>query len=218
MEVKNFYQQFCKEEFDERGVLSRFELNCPENFNFGYDVIDGLAALAPDKLALLWCNPEGEEHSFTYADLSRKSNQVANMLAAHGVKKGDKVLCVLKRHYQFWFVTMALCKLGAVLIPATNQLQVKDYIYRFQAAGVKYLIATASGDTPEHIEEAMKFYEGIQERFLVNGTREGWLSFDGEYPRFPETMERVSTCVEDDMLLYFTSGTTGYPKMVIHSY
>lgn len=218
MEVKNFYKQFCKEEFDERGVLSRFELNCPDNFNFGYDVIDGLAALAPDKLALLWCNPEGEEHSFTYADLSRKSNQVANMLAAHGVKKGDKVLCVLKRHYQFWFVTMALCKLGAVLIPATNQLQVKDYIYRFQAAGVKYLIATASGDTPEHIEEAMKSYEGIQERFLVNGTREGWLSFDWEYPRFPETMERVSTCVEDDMLLYFTSGTTGYPKMVIHSY
>lgn len=218
MTVKDLYKQFCTDGFDENGILNRFEINCPENFNFGYDIIDAIAAMEPNRKAMVWCNEAGEEHIFTYADLMKKSNQVANMLTAHGVKKGDKVLCVLKRHYQFWFVTIALCKIGAILIPATNQLMVKDYVYRFDAAEVSYTIATATGETTEHIEQAQETYKNIKERFLVNGERENWVSFDKEYQKYPDTFERRETMVDEDMLLYFTSGTTGYPKMVMHSY
>ena len=218
MEVKDLHKQFCIEGFDENGLLNKFELNCPDNFNFGYDIIDAIAKLEPNRRAMVWCNEAGEEHIFTYGDLMEKSNQIANMLLAHGVEKGDKVLCVLKRHYQFWFITIALCKIGAVLIPATNQLMVKDYIYRFEAAGVKYVIATATGETTEHIEQAQESYNGIKERFIVNGSRDGWISFDAEFEKYDKTLDRLPTKVDEDMLLYFTSGTTGYPKMVVHSY
>lgn len=218
MEIKNYYKQFCTEGFDDNGILNKFELTCPDNFNFGYDIIDGIAALDPKRRAMIWVSVDGEEKIFTYEELSKKSNQTANMLLAHGVKKGDKVLCVLKRHYQFWFLTIALCKIGAVLIPATNQLMVKDYVYRFDAAGVKFTIATGTGETTAHIEEAMEKYHGIKERFVANGTRDGWTSFDEEIEKFPDTMDRIPTQVDEDMLLYFTSGTTGYPKMVVHSY
>lgn len=172
--MKNFYKQFVNESFDSNGILNKFELNAPDNFNFGYDVIDEIARLHPDKLAMIWINEAGEEHRFTYSELSKKSNQVANMLIAHGVKKGDKVIAVLKRHYQFWFLTIALCKIGAVLIPATNQLMKKDYVYRFDAADVKYVIATSDGEVTEHIEEALKEYSGIKEKFIVRGERK-WL-------------------------------------------
>ncbi len=218
MEVKDLYKQYCVEGFDEKGILNKFELNCPDNFNFGYDIIDAVAKLDPDRRAMVWCNESGDEHIFTYSELMKKSNQVANMFVAHGVKKGDKVLCVLKRHYQFWFITIALCKIGAVLIPATNQLMVKDYVYRFDAAGVKFVVATATGETTEHIEQAQEQYKAIKERYIVNGDRGGWTSFDKEMQSYPDTFERVATQVDEDMLLYFTSGTTGYPKMVIHSY
>lgn len=218
MEVKDVYKQYCTEGFDENGVLNKFELNLPLNYNFGYDIIDAIAKIDPDRRAMIWCDEFGHEINFTYSDLMKKSNQVANMLLAHGVKKGDKVLSVLKRHYQFWFLTIALAKIGAVLIPATNQLMVKDYVYRFGAANVLYTVATATGETTEHIEAAMKEYKGIKERFIVNGNRDGWVSFDDEYKKYPDTLERIPNKVDDDMLLYFTSGTTGYPKMVMHSY
>lgn len=218
MDMNNFYKQFVTEGFDENGKLNKFEITCPDNYNFGYDVIDAIAKAEPERRAMIWCNVAGEEHVFTYADLMRKSNQVANMFLAHGVKKGDKVLCVLKRHYQFWFVTIALCKIGAVLIPATNQLMAKDYVYRFDCADVKYLVATADGEVADHAEEALEKYHGLAEKFLVKGSREGWVDFDAEYQKYPETLERIENNVEDDMLLYFTSGTTGYPKMVMHNH
>ena len=218
MEVKDLYKQYCIEGFDSNGIIDKFELNCPDNFNFGYDIIDAIAKMDPDRRAMVWCNEANEEHIFTYSELMKKSNQVANMLVAHGVKKGDKVLSVLKRHYQFWFLTIALCKIGAIIIPATNQLMVKDYIYRFKAAEVKFTVATATGETTEHIEQAQEEYKGIDERFIVNGDRDGWTSFDKEMEKYPDTFDRIPTQVDEDMLLYFTSGTTGYPKMVIHSY
>ncbi len=218
MEMKDLYKEYVSDGYDADGVLNKFDVHVPENFNFGYDVIDEIAKNEPDRRAMIWVNEEGEECIFTYSDLMKKSNQVANMLLAHGVKKGDKVLAVLKRHYQFWFLTIALCKIGAVLIPATNQLMKKDYTYRFQAADVKYVIATADGEVKEHIEEALAEYTGIHEKYIVRSDRDGWVSFDTEMEKYPETLDRVENKVDDDMLLYFTSGTTGYPKMVLHSH
>ena len=218
MEMKDLYKKYVSDGYGDDGVLNKFDVHVPENYNFGYDIIDEIAKNEPDRRAMIWVNEEGEEHIFTYSDLMKKSNQVANMLLAHGVQKGDKVLAVLKRHYQFWFLTIALCKIGAVLIPATNQLMKKDYTYRFQAADVKYVIATADGDVTEHIEEALTEYTDIKEKYIVRGDRDGWVSFDTEMDKYPDTLDRIENKVDDDMLLYFTSGTTGYPKMVLHSH
>lgn len=218
MDMNDFYKRFMPDTYDENGMLTGINVTIPDNYNFGYDVIDEIARLDPDRRALVWVHEDGEEHTFTYSELSKKSNQTANMLLAHGVKKGDKVLSVLKRHYQFWFLTIALCKIGAVLIPATNQLMKKDYTYRFNAADVKYVVATADGEVSDHIEEAIAEYGGIKEKYIARGDREGWISFDKEIEKYPDTMERIENKATDDMLLYFTSGTTGYPKMVLHSH
>lgn len=218
MNMKNLTEKYVTEGRDSNGVLNKFEINLPDNFNFAYDVIDEIGTNEPDRRAIVWCNEDGEEKVITYSELMKKSNQVANMMVAHGVKKGDKVMSVLKRHYQFWFLAIGLCKIGAILIPATNQLLKKDYVYRFGAAEVKYVIATADGQVTEHIEEAVKEYGEIKEKYIVRGTRDGWVSFDEEIEKYPESFEKAETQVSEDMLLYFTSGTTGYPKMVVHSY
>ena len=218
MDMNDFYKRFISDTYDEKGMLTAIDVHIPDNYNFGYDVIDEIARLDPDRRAMVWVHEDGEEHIFTYSDLMKKSNQTANMLLAHGVKKGDKVLSVLKRHYQFWFLTIALCKIGAVLIPATNQLMKKDYTYRFNAADVKYVVATADGEVADHIEEAAAEYGGIKEKYIARGDREGWISFDKEIEKYPDTMERIENKATDGMLLYFTSGTTGYPKMVLHSH
>ncbi|MFA5659549.1 MAG: AMP-binding protein, partial [Oscillospiraceae bacterium] len=189
--MKDLHKKYCVEGYDEKGIINKFDIKCPDNFNFAFDIIDVIGKNEPDRRAMLWINEEGEEHSFKYSDLMKKSNQVANMLIAHGVKKGDKVLCVLKRHYQFWFATLALCKIGAVLIPATNQLMTKDFVYRFGAADVKYVIATAEGEVTAHVEEAMEQYDKIAERYIVNGDREGWVSFDSEMKKYPDTLARI---------------------------
>ncbi len=218
MRLRNFNEKFVTEGRDKNGVINKFEINVPGNFNFAYDVIDEIAKTDPGKTAIIWCNEAGEEKYITYSELSKKSCQAANLLTAYGIKKGDKVMSVLKRHYQFWFLAMGLCKIGAVLIPATNQLQKKDYLYRFGAAEVSYLVATGEGDVTVSAGEAIEEYKGIKEKFIVRGSCDGWVDFDGEIEKYPDTFERIETDSSEDMLLYFTSGTTGYPKMVVHSY
>lgn len=218
MEVKNYYKNFCKEGFDENGILNSFTLNCPDNFNFAYDVIDKYAELEPDRRALVWTNVNGDEKIFTYGQLSEMSNKAANMFISMGIKKGDKVMIILKRHYQFWYTIMALHKIGAIGIPGTNLLTVKDLVYRFELANVKHIISTAYGEISNYADEAQLEYKNIENKFIVNGSKDGWVNFDEEIEKYPSSLDRIATSVEDIMLLYFTSGTTGYPKMVIHPF
>lgn len=218
MDMENFYERFCEEKFTKRGVLCDFSLKYPEDYNFAYDVMDEVARAEPNRRAMIWCNPQGEEHTYTFGDLKRMSDKTANMLRALGVRKGDMVMLVLKRHYEFWFSILALHKLGAVAIPATNLLTKKDFTYRFEAAGVKAILCTADGDVADHVDEACKEYHGISAKIIVHGERAGWVSFTKAVADAPEAFERVQTSAHEPMLLYFTSGTTGYPKMVLHDH
>lgn len=214
--MKDFYKRFVKEELDDKGRLLKFELDLKDNFNFSYDVIDEIAKIEPDKLAIHWVNENGEEHKFTFKELSEKSNQVANMMLAYGVKKGDMVMAVLKRHYEFWFLSYGLMKIGAILVPATCQLKKKDYIYRFDAAEISYIVATAEDDVPFEVDAALEEYGGIKRKFITHGEKNGWIDFLTEMDKYPAVFERMETKVEESMLMYFSSGTTGYPKMVLH--
>ncbi len=219
MDIPSYHLNFVNEGYDENGILNKFELKYPDNFNFSYDIIDKYAELEPDRRALIWVDLEGNEKAFTFRDLSRLSTKAANMFLDMGIKKGDHVMLVLKRNYQFWYVIMALIKIGAIAIPATHLLTTKDFVYRFEAADVKAVIATSHADVSHYVEEADEKLGGcLNAKYIVNGTREGWVNFDEEIEKYPDTMERVPTSYDETFLLYFTSGTTGYPKMVIHDH
>lgn len=216
--MKDFYKRFVNEELDSEGRLVKFELDLPDNFNFSYDVVDGMAKLEPDGLAILWVGENGEERRFTYRELSELSNRVANMMTAHGVKKGDLVMAVLKRHYEFWLLAYGLFKIGAVLVPATNQLSPKDYVYRFEAADITYIVTTAENSVAEKVDKALNKYTGMKEKFITHGQRDGWTDFMTEVMKYPASLERVPTVKTEPMLMYFSSGTTGQPKMVLHNH
>ena len=218
MDVESYHLNFVTEEYGEDGILKKFGIKYPENFNYGYDIIDKYAELEPNRRALLWVDLEGNEKQLTYGDLSRLSNKAANMFLDAGIKKGDCVLLTLKRHYQFWYVLIALMKIGAIAIPATHLLTPKDFVYRFTAADVKAVVTTSSGDVPKFIEQAERHYENEIKNFIVNGSREGWVDFDNEIEKYPDTMGRIPTKARDLFLMYFTSGTTGYPKMAVHDH
>ncbi|HIS24510.1 MAG TPA: AMP-binding protein, partial [Candidatus Faeciplasma gallinarum] len=152
----SIYKKYCTEVIDENRALKEFKLNYPDDFNFGYDVVDAIAQQTPDKKAIVWCNTENEEHIFSFSDVSRYSNKMANVFKDAGITKGDKVMLVLKRHYEYWFAAVALHKLGAVMIPATHMLTVSDFEYRIKASGVKAVVCTAHDDVPEKIAAALK--------------------------------------------------------------
>lgn len=194
----------------------------PENFNFGFDVVDELAKEKPDKRALLWTNDNDEERTFTFDEMSRLSNQAANFFAGEGIKKGDKVMLILKRHYEFWIAIIGLHKLGAIAIPATNLLTKKDIAYRNNAADVKMIVCTRDGDVKEHVEAAEADSPTLEKKVIVGEKRADWLEFWEEMDKYGQVFERpqgeAATHNEDIMLLYFTSGTTGMPKMVAHNF
>ena len=224
VQARTSEEYVCKDFFraveDEHGVLQSLAFPNADKFNFAFDCVDAIAAKYPDKLAMLHLDRNKTERRFTFADMSRASSRAANYFKALGVKRGDRVMLVLKRHYQFWFAILGLHKLGAVAIPATNQLQEHDFSYRFNAAGVSAIVCTADGDTARQVELAEKDSPSLKLKIMAGGTREGWHSFDEEYPLYRSKYERTpdAPAGDDLMLMFFTSGTTGYPKIAAHSY
>ena len=214
----------CKRFFDaredERGVLQSLTFPRADQFNFAFDCVDAIAAKYPDKLAMLHLDRDKVERRFTFEDMSRASGRAANYFKALGIKRGDRVMLVLKRHYQFWFAILGLHKLGAVAVPATNQLQEHDFTYRFNAAEISAIVCTADGDTARQVELAEKDSPSLRLKIMAGGSREGWHSFDEEYPVYRSKYERApgAPCGDDLMLMFFTSGTTGYPKIAAHTY
>ena len=204
----------------EDGSLERLEFRNEDKFNFAFDIVDGLARREPDKLAMVHIANDRTERRFTFKDMKDASSQAANYFTSLGVKRGDRVMLVLKRHYQFWFAILGLHKLGAIAIPATNQLMEHDFTYRFKAAGVSAIVCTADGDTAHQVDIAEADAGAHLTKVLVGGKSEGWHDFDAEYGLFSRRYTRTADapCGDDPMLMFFTSGTTGYPKIAVHSY
>lgn len=213
----SIYQQFCREQFDSQGNLTDFSLEYPQNYNFGYDVVDAIAEQTPDKTALVWCNAHGEEAIFTFADLRRYSNQVANVFQAHGIGKGDTVMVMLKRHYEYWFVAVALHKLGAIMAPVTHMLTKEDIIYRNKVGSIKAAVCTSEDHAPIRFLEA-KSESCLEHVFTVHQSVSGCFNLTEEMKTASEVLPRVETLVEEPIFTYFTSGTTGHPKGVIHNH
>ncbi len=213
-------QKFIQTEEDERGALTDIRFMDADSYNFAFDTVDAIARREPDKLAMLHIANDMTERRFTFKDIKDASSQSANYFKSLGIKRGDRVMLVLKRHYQFWFAILGLHKLGAIAIPATNQLVEHDFTYRFTAAGVSAIICTADGDTAHQIELAEEKAGISLTKMIVGDSREGWHNYDEEYALFSRRYVREddAPCGNDPMLMFFTSGTTGYPKIAMHSY
>ena len=217
---ERIYSQYIDVQENENGTPTSIKFKNTEKFNFAFDLVDALADKDPSKLAMLHISRDGTERRLTFKDIKKASNQCANYFKSLGIKKGDKVMLVLKRHYQFWYCMIALNKLGAIVIPATNQLQEHDFEYRFQSAGVTAIVCTADGDTAAQVDLAAEKCPLLKHKMIVNGKRDGWRDFDEEFPLYSTRFNRTddSPCGDDLMLMYFTSGTSGYPKIAAHSY
>ena len=215
--MRNINLRYVRETFDENGLLKHLDIDCPDDFNFGYDIVDDIAVNDPQRLAMVWEHENGECRKFTFADIKRLSDKTCNYLSSKGIGKGDFVMLVLKHSYQFWFICVALHKMGAIAVPATFMLKPHDIEYRIDAAGLKAAIVTDDDDIVESFEGAGNI-DKLACRFIVNGHRDGWLDFDREMEECSEVWERVHTKSTDRFLMYFTSGTSGNPKMAVHDY
>ncbi|MFA5342069.1 MAG: AMP-binding protein [Clostridia bacterium] len=216
--MRNINLRYVEETYDDNGVLTSYRLKFPDSFNFGYDVVDDIAVNDPMRVALVWCNPRGEEKTFTFADMKRLSDKTANYLRSLGVEKGDKVIVILKRHYQFWYTAVALNKLGAIMVPVTFMITAHDAEYRINAASVKAVICTAEGYAAQAVDDALDKCPSLKIRTLVYGHKDGWDDFDKGVEEADGYLERVETHVKEPLLMYFSSGTSGYPKMVLHNH
>ena len=204
---------------DENGLLRDIQFSNLENYNFAYDTVDALAKKCPDKVAMIHLDHNKNERRFTFADMRRLSNKAANYFRSVGICQGDRVMLVLKRHWQFWAAILGLHKLGAVAIPATHMLVEHDFIYRYDVAGVSAIVCTGDGDTHVHAQTAAEKSREPVKLIMANGKAEGWLNFDEGIENAPDSLERVTdACGNKPMIMFFTSGTTGYPKIAAHSF
>ena len=219
-EVHRVYENFVYPVEDEGGALQSISFKDEDMFNFAFDVVDALGTEKPDKLAMLHVAMDKTVRRFTFSDMKHMSSRAANYFKSLGIKRGDKVMLVLRRNWQYWPILVGLHKLGAVAIPATDQLLKKDYEYRFAAAGVSAIVCTTFGEAADHIEEALETSPSVRTKIIVDGKRPGWRCFDDEYELYRSTYPRYddAPCGDDPMLMYFTSGTSGNPKMALQSY
>ena len=252
--MRNIHLKYANESYDESGQLSSLNFDIPENFNFAYDIVDDIAINDTERRAMIWCNPEGEEHIFTFADMMLWSNKTANAFAEAGIKRGDKVMVILRRHYQFWFAALALAKIGAVMVPATFMLKEHDLEYRLNSAEVSAIVCTDAGYIADVCEAVAGKCPTVKVKFLVNAAgggltpldfhgnmkftpemepigaqlsgeagicakpavRSGWSDFNTVVREASSEFAPRDTLAREGMLMYFSSGTTGNPKMVLH--
>ena len=210
-----------KTKFDSyEDFMANFKVNVPENFNFGYDVVDEWAKIQPDRKALLWTNEAGDEIQFTFADIKRESDKAASFFLSQGIKKGDMVMLILKRRYQFWFSIIALHKIGAVTIPATHLLTASDIVYRCKAADIKAIVAVGVDEVLHHVDEAAPHCPSLKLRISTGpNVPDGWVDFNKGCENAAPFVRPEHVNTNDDIsLMYFTSGTTGEPKMVAHDF
>ncbi len=211
------HKEYLREVKNDKGITIKAHIEVPSDFNFAYDVVDRIALAEPGRRALQWCSVDGSEKTFTFGDIKRLSDKTANYLSSQGISKGDYVLVVVKHSYQFWYLSMALHKIGAVMVPATFMLRKHDIEYRVAAAGIKACICTTTCDIADQVDISENI-PSLTKKFILNGTRPGWIDFDAGVEASPEEWTRVPNRSDDIMLMYFTSGTAGNPKMVQHDF
>ena len=204
-------------------LYKNFKITIPNDFNFAYDVVDEYAKTEPKREALVWCDDNDESHIYTFKDLSLASQRTANFLVEQGIQKGDRVMLILRRRYEFWFFLLALHRIGAIAIPATNMLAAEDLEYRFNAAEIKMVVTYDDPALQKEVDKAKSKCESVEKLVTVGQTaRQNWISFYDDYELFPSTFERpvgdAATHNDDIMIVYFTSGTSSNPKMVAHTY
>ncbi len=204
-------------------LYQNFKISIPDNFNFAYDVVDEYAKNEPKREALVWCDDNDESHIFTFKDLSLASQRTANFLKDQGIKKGDRVMLILRRRYEFWFFLLALHRIGAIAIPATNMLAAEDLEYRFKAADVKMVVTYDEPALQKEVDKAKTKSPSVEKLVTVGLTaRQNWISFYDDYEIYPAKFERPTgedaISNDDIMVVYFTSGTSSNPKMVAHTF
>ncbi len=210
-------------EFDSyEDFKENYKVNVPENFNFGFDVVDAWAEAEPEKRALLWCNDADEERVFSFSDIKKLSNKAANLFKKCGIKKGSVVLLILRRRWEYWVCATALHKIGAILIPGSLQLTKKDIVYRANSANISAIVCVDDDFVINQAEQAFPDAQSIKTKIVVAGKRDGWIDFkqaiEDESDVFLRPTGDEANRTEDTMLIYFTSGTTGMPKMVRHTF
>ncbi|ABO34633.1 AMP-dependent synthetase and ligase [Methanococcus maripaludis C5] len=203
--------------------VENFKIDVPENFNFAYDIVDEYAKIAPEKTAIIWCDDNNDEKIFTFKDMKKYSDKAANFFLKHGIKKGDTVMLTLKSRYEFWFCMLGLHKIGAVAIPATHMLTTKDIVYRIEKAGLKMIVCIGENGVPEYVDEAVsEINSNVLKACVVNLNNKNWIDFSKELEESSEEFTRpvgeMDTKNEDVLVAYFSSGTTGYPKLIQHDH